>query len=235
MALSRLVSCSMSLAGRHHGFEPARNEDALCFRKNANYAALVLADGMSSARRSKEGAAWVAGLFAGLLVENGRVFCTATPAQTAQQLLVRAQDGLRERAGRGGCEPGDFACTAVALLYARRSELVYYLSIGDSLAVIAANGVCIVPAPPEEYPAGTPSVTTEGAGNYIRAGILSAKGANALMVCSDGAWREFYRGGTIQPEYAEMLTAGDPGGIAGRLKGTQHADDCSFLAVNIVK
>ncbi len=221
-----------TVAGRHHNFDDHHNQDAIRYKQNRDYDVMVLADGVSSCCRAKEGAEITSNIIANFLLEHGGCFFSMTRQEVVDCILSQIRLALEHAARREGLAAEDYSSTLACILFDRRNERMLYCSIGDSLILAAKDDRCAVIAMPADSRDGCCVTTSAAAESMAAIGVVKTTELRSVMICSDGAWQLMYDRNRLQQPIRSLLLNQDYEQLKTVLMERERFDDCSFISMN---
>ena len=217
--------------GAFHKERGAENEDAVRSASGSRYTVIALADGVSSCARAKEGAAAAADAVTSLYAENGAVFFGSDTQSLKRITMSHAVYHVKEKAKQIGCDVADCSSTLSSAVYDRKKNKILYFNVGDAVILgVKKDSLRVLAQPYASDADGTCVLTTEGAQAAADGKVIDADGYNAIMICSDGAWKKMYRFGYPKAEVRSFLVKNDFKKLNSYLAQQENEDDCSYIA-----
>lgn len=221
-----------SRTGARHAASGVENQDAIRFGRNERYSAIALADGVSACSEARAGAELASGELVRLLLKTDEQLRSLENRQLARFLLSRIRYQLEQRAAQEGCAPEEYSSTAAAALWDRQENRLLCFNLGDGM-ILAQGGGSRILAMPSDSAEGCCSTTTQGACRMTELKLVDSAGLQAVLICSDGAWRQLFHKTRLKPEASALLEACDWAGLEAYLAGQDCADDCSFVSLEL--
>lgn len=222
-----------SVAGKHHNYDSKSNQDAVLFKNNDEYCAMVLADGVSSCEYSKTGAEITCKSVAEFLLDHAERLFSMNEHETAQSLVGHILYSIKKTAGKNGNRIEEYSSTLACVLFDRNKNRMLYCSIGDSLITAIKGDNCYIVAMPSDSRNGCCVTTTCNAASKAKVGIIDTKDVATIMICSDGAWNLMYRRNRMQQTIKEMIIEHKYEQLKETLLGKERFDDCSFITMDL--
>lgn len=223
----------MSEAGLHHNFDSNSNQDAVTYRENEDYFAMVLADGISMCKSSGAGARLTCQVIVNCLMEQAGCFFKSDADTNIICLIHRTLHELKKLAAAEGNPLEDYSSTAACVLLDKKTGRMFYYSLGDSLILSTREGGCRVVAMPADSRHGCYCTTTRDVQSTVSCDIINTAHINSVMICSDGAWRLMYERARLKDQVRSMLIDCDYQGLRDTLIKEERYDDCSFISVDL--
>ena len=219
-----------SRAGSYHRENRIGNQDHLKSASGRRYRVVTLADGVSTCPRAGEGAQLAANAATELYAKKADYFLLYDPAKISELTVDHVLYRLRERAEADNADVEDYSSTLSSVVYDGTAGKLLYFHLGDGLILGLRPGrLETIAGPGEGGEAGCCVTTTLNAAADARAGVIDAGDLGAVMLLSDGAWREMYDGRFLRPELRDALLAGDYEALRTFLTQTDPFDDASFI------
>ena len=226
---------SASYTGRRHTAEAAPNQDYVTSAKKKGSTVITLADGVSSCKEAKTGARVCGDTATRLLLRKGHVLQDYDPSHIADIALTEILYELEQTAKNEKERIEEYSSTLATVLHDKKSGTILCMSLGDSLILGISGGRCYVLTDPYISSRGCCVTTTKGATSETKVRILDDSELDAVIICSDGAWRKMFENNRIKKEIEEMLAAGDYDGLEAFLRDKDGSDDYSFIAMDLQK
>ena len=223
----------LSVAGKHHNYDEKNNQDAIIFKMNTDYCAMVLADGVSTCEEGGTGAKTTCAATAEFLLDHAERIFNMNKQKTADSLVEHIMQHLKENAENENKDVEEYSSTLACVLFDRKENKMLYLSIGDSLIIATQNDKCYVVAMPSDSRNGCCVTTTLNASRMAKVGIVDTENLGSIMICSDGAWHLMYRRNTMEQPIKELILNNDYTGLKEILLEKERFDDCSFITINL--
>ena len=206
--------------------------------------AIALADGAGSQPLSQEGAAIAVETVCRTLCRRfDQLYAAATPMEMRREVLREVRENIRAHAAARGMEPGQFACTLLAV--AVRGDRYLLVHVGDGVIAYQKNGALLAASRPEngEFANTTTFVTSAGALRWARVLRGEQPGLEGFLLMSDGCEAALYqkRQGTVAPlvgrlfQRAELLEPEISGAllqaVLEQAVAPRTRDDCSLAVM----
>lgn len=223
---------SFSIAGKHHNYENKNNQDAILFKRNQNYCAMVLADGVSTCEQAKMGAKIACQATTDFLLQHAKRIFHMNHLEAAECLIAYTHDCLEKIAKQAEKEVSEYSSTLACVLFDRNKNQFFFCSIGDSLITATKDNNCYIIAMPSDSRNGCCVTTTPNPIFMAKAGVLDATNIESIMICSDGAWHFMYHRNRMQQQIKEILIRQDYETLKKTFLEKERFDDCSFITMN---
>lgn len=220
-------------AGKHHNYMDEHNQDALSYKHNQHYSAMVLADGVSACAHAGEGAEIACAAVTDFLLRHGRALFHMQTQETADALVSQVQKHLQEAADANRHSVEDYSSTLACVLYDKQENRLLYFSIGDSLITATKNEKCYIVANPADSRNGCCVTTSWNAASSAKIGILDTNHISSVMICSDGAWHLMYKRSRMEQSVQNSIVNREYGRLKEILLRKERYDDCSFITMDL--
>lgn len=221
----------LSIAGKHHNYKSSNNQDAILFKKNGKYSAMVLSDGVSTCEQAKIGAEITCKVVAEFLLKHAERLFNMNECETAESIIAYVLYFLKKRAASDGKNISEYSCTLACVLFDSEKKRMLYFNIGDGLITAIKDDNCYIVAMPADSRNGCCVTTTYNAASMAKVGIVDTANIESVMICSDGAWHLMYKRSRMQPEIKEMILNQDYDKLKETLLKKERFDDCSFITI----
>lgn len=227
---------SFSNTGKYHLSNEIDNQDAFSTGCNDRFDAVVLADGVSSCKKSGEGAEITVETVKKVFLENGDIIMKSDIKESSWAVLSVLEKELEKKAVQDNEDVKEYASTLAAVLIDRKSKNVFIMNLGDSM-IMGIKGMDIgIVGMPCDSSRGIPSTITKLSNHFTDSLMINSKDGtfkyDAFVLCSDGAWREMFYKGKIRNDVKEMLIKRNFNGLRNFLKDKNTMDDCTFVALD---
>ncbi len=222
-----------SIAGKHHNYADENNQDAVMFKKNTEYCAMVLADGVSACKKSRTGAEIACKAVSEFLLKHAERLFAINEYEIADGLISHILYCLKETADKENTDIEEYSSTVACILFDRKHNRILYFSIGDSLITATKNDKCYIVAMPSDSRNGCCVTTTFNAASVAKVGFFDADNIESIMLSSDGAWHLMYRQNTMEQAIKELILNQEYDKLKKKLMEKERYDDCSFITMNL--
>ena len=221
--------------GHLHKKTKGVNQDCICAALNNDRTVISLSDGVSSCSEGKAGAEIACEAITHLMMKKGDLIMEYEYEQIAAITVGHILGELEKRTLSSDKAIEDYSSTVSSVLYDEIGKKILCFNLGDSLIMsVNEDGYHIVVRPFDSSD-GCCVTTTINAKTAAEVKILDPSEADALIICSDGAWRHLFSGNKMKPEAAMLIEAFDFVGLENYLNQQDCEDDYSFVALVINK
>ena len=214
-------------AGRLHGCSAERNQDSILSRQTEHDSIIALADGVSECAEARRGAE-----IASESIVNFLLCPESYGGDIAKQALSVVLRELECSAAKHQKNVADYSSTFAAVRLGRNTGKLTVLNLGDGLILALRGERCRVLSMPGDSQHGCACTTTRNAFRLVDVGEVDAAEVDAVIICSDGAWRLMYERTRIKHQVRSMLLEADYRSLARYLENADGADDCSFIVMD---
>ena len=225
----------LSQIGMHHRETDGENQDSVSQKENKRYSVISLADGVSTCSHAKTGAAIASAAITNLFFKNASFFLEFDEKQIAEYTLSHILYKLTQQAESDLTDLCEYSSTIASVLYDRVARKLLFFNLGDSIIIAIENGMCKILSMPSNSLDGCCVTTTEGASESIDTGVIEAASFDAIIICSDGAWRHMFDKNRLKPAVAEMLCNKTFHELADYLNAQHCYDDYSFISLDTIQ
>lgn len=131
-------------------------------------------------------------------------------------------------------EVESFSSTLSFVCFNKETKKVMTFVLGDSLIYgVKGDSFSLECSPviPEEN--GTFTTTTQGAEDYININIFSVGDYSSFILCTDGAWKTFYKNGILKDEVSCVMKSENFVSVKSYFDDRNCFDDCSCIIMKI--
>ena len=223
-----------SCAGMRHLETGTENQDAFSIHSNDRYAAMVLADGVSSCTHASQGAQLACETAAQLLLDCADYFMSAPSEMIPRIILRNILHALGKQADKERVRIEEFSSTLAFILHDRKQRKLLLFQLGDGLIIGCQDRRCLCLLQPGDSTDGACVTTTRHAESQCSIRRLDAGQCQAAMLLTDGAWHAFTSCGRLRQEVQEAFVCGEYHVLQSLLKQTSPMDDHSYLILTTV-
>ncbi len=220
-----------SKTGNHHIDTGTENQDVICSRDCSRYGVIALADGVSSCKEAGTGAKAACEAMIHLLSKKGGHLLNYPTEKIVEYLLSHIRYNLKKMSEDTGIAVEEYSSTAAAIYYEKRKDQLLLFSVGDSMILGSGGGVCEILSMPSDSTMGCCVTTTEYAERMSTVYIADAGAYDAVMICSDGAWRLMMEKNHLNADVKAAILAQDYESLVSCLEARSGFDDCSFAVM----
>lgn len=227
---------SFTKTGRYHLSNEINNQDAFSTGSNDRFDVVVLADGVSSCKKSGEGAEITVEAVKKIFLENGDIIIKSDVKESSAAVLSVLYNELEKKAKKDNEEVEEYASTLAAVLIDRKTKNTFAMNLGDSM-IMGVKGVDIgIVGMPCDSSKGIPTTITNLSNHFTDSIMINSKDGDykydTYILCSDGAWREMFHKGKLRNDVKEMILKRDFNRLRNFLKDKNTLDDCTFIALD---
>ena len=257
-----MESYNFSITGTNHKDNGQENQDFIISSSNDKFELIILADGVSTCSKAKEGAEVAAKAIETLFLKKGDWFIKCEDdKQRTELILGHVLRELQDRAKADGVPVEEYSSTLAAVLREKKTNKLLTFNLGNSLIMAIDDGKVRILSSPSNTTHGTAVTTTRKAesladtkvingtpkitstqsdkdGNIITKPLYSYGSTplyENIVICSDGAWEEMFYRGKLIPEISALLVNKQFDTIKEFLEKKNPFDDCSFVALDLNK
>lgn len=195
-----------------------------------------MADGVSTCENGKAGAEIACQTIMKIMLENWQDIFKCGEAVIAKLVVRRIVDNINNKAMVSNENVRSYASTLSFACFNKSTKKVLTFTLGDSLAYKLSEKGCILLNQPDAYDNGKCCVTTtDYAFTRAKINIVEAGGLNGVMLCSDGAWRMFYKENTFRDDLWDAIKKQNYEAIKAYLQEQDNCDDSSFIIMDLSK
>lgn len=224
---------SLSCKGSDHMVKNTENQDIVYSKTNGDYTVISLADGAGSCAEAKTGAAVACEAISSLLAEKGDWFFRFDYKKISELVMEHVLYELRKTAEEHNKAAEDYSSTVSSVVYDRRRNRILCFNLGDGMIIGTKNGGCKILSMPFENDDSCCVTTTKNAVDAASVRIMTADDVDSVIVCSDGAWKQFFSRCRMTRQIKNVLIRQDYDALEGLLRGKSCADDYSFIAMDL--
>lgn len=203
--------------------------------ENRRFTVIALADGVSTCSMAGHGARIACDAIIELMLKRGDYFMECKKNDAIESILCHVQYKLKNDSERTGVDAGEYSSTLACVAIDRKTKKVFYFSLGDSMIFSVVSGACGILAKASDSCCGCPVTTSRGAAECAVAGVAEKGSLDSVMICSDGAWRTFFKHDTMKTDVQNMLCRCEYVKIGQFLENSEVYDDHSFISLEMNK
>lgn len=226
-----IYQCSNT--GQYHKQNDSCNQDYICTEVNGKISVISLADGVSSCRKARAGAETAGRAITHLLSRRGDVMMEYDSREIARIANSHVVYELEKAAEADNNPVTDYSSTVSSVMYDRSSGKMLIYNLGDCIILTVSDGTCRIAAMPCDSRCGCCVTTTVNAESEAVAEVINTERIDSVVICSDGAWREMFRGCRLKDEVEAMLVRGRYDELSRFLTKCGCHDDNSFVAMKV--
>lgn len=216
--------------GTFHLDKNMENQDVFLYSSNDYYEIVSLADGVSSCANSKIGARIACETVNEMFLECGSLFFNSSCKKVTYLIMSEISKKLSDIA-KSMDEPIDsFASTLCFACLEKETNKLLTFQLGDSNLYLLTDNGCQNMAPQKKF---SPAFTVyDDADEKAVVAMYNANKLNGVLLCSDGAWKEFYDNTIFDNTLFESLKKSDFSTLKPFLEKRKCTDDCSYILMN---
>lgn len=224
--------------GTHNASNNAGNQDFALSDELNNYEVVVLADGVSTCSKAREGAEIAAKAAAYLMLANAEFLLGFNDEKQRNKLVVDyVLKKLTEKANSDGISVDEYSSTLSAVLFDRTTNKALTFNLGSNMIMALYGDKTHIIGIPGDDTHGTVVTTTKGASFEASSQIIdtvnSSVQAEDFVMFTDGAWKSLYGGARLLPEVQTLLIEKRFDLLQQFLQQKNPFDDNSFINLNI--
>ena len=219
--------------GTHHTLANGENQDALCHGKSKGMCVISLADGVSTCKEAKRGAAIASQAITNLFLKKGDHFLEFEDEQIAGFTVSHILCELKQEALNASLSVIDYSSTVASVLVDKRKRRILCFNLGDGIILASGNGRCKALCIPSNSLDGCCVTTTRRAEKRASVKMCDIGSMASVVICSDGAWREMFLKNRLKPEVARMLSNNEYDELKDFLISQNCFDDYSFISLDM--
>lgn len=222
-----------SRAGAWHRENKVENQDVVLSRSNDRFSVITLADGVSTCGRSGAGALAACEAGSRLLLEKAEHFLDFDNEARARLVLSHIVRELKTKAENEQGVLEDYSSTFAAVLVDRRDKRLLYYNLGDGLIMGRSGNEFRIFAPPGDSSRGCCTTTTKNAAVLVQTEVIDVGDLDAVMICSDGAWKVMFDRGHPKPEVKRMIEEYRYDDLEAFFEDRKSNDDYSLILTDL--
>ena len=223
----------MSNIGTYHIKANGENEDVVCFDSDKGKNVISLADGVSTCKEAKKGAEITSKAITDLFLKKGSFFLESDKEQVTEWALSHVLYELKQQADMDSKAIEEYSSTISSVFVDEKAGKMLCFNLGDNIILATRSGKCHVLAMPENCSDGCSVTTTKNASNAATTKIIDSNKIDAVIICSDGAWKQMYRKNKMKPMVYDLLVKHQFDELKEYLRSQNHLDDCSFISMDL--
>ncbi len=216
--------------GKYHLSNDEECQDAVLFWEDGDFAAAVIADGVSACECGKEGAATACAAAVDFIKrEKARVFSYSHDkiAYLITEHILYYLENQKEK----DKDVGEYSCV-VAIAYTElRTGKTILINLGDCDVLSFCKDKMEYVLKGRRYFGKPVQIITKKANCYVEVKEIKLFFGDVLLLCTDGFSDIIQRDGNKAKEIGEYICRKDFDGLNGFLCEIRTMDDCSYIAV----
>lgn len=226
----KFKSHEYSSAGTNHNGNEQENQDVVLSGHNRNFEVAVVADGVSTCTKGKEGAEIAAKAIESLFLSKGNELMQFDEKQITDVLVQHMLYYLNKQAEADGISVEEYSSTMTAIVVDKLNKKTLTFNLGDGLIMGVQDGKIKVAGMPADTRDGTPTTTTKNVSSIAEAKVHDGIWDSTIL-CSNGAWKEMFNKNKLKPEIAKMILDKDFERVIEYLEQQETTDDRTFVAL----
>ena len=219
--------------GTFHMEINTENQDYFLHKSNDQFEIITLADGVSACANSKTGARIACEAVMNVFLECGFMLFDYPFHKISYMVLKEVTNQLKKVSEIKGDEVDSFASTLTFAVFDKKTNRLLTFQLGDSNLYLLSDSGCKSMVNQKKL---VPSFTVYGeADEKAVMNMYTADELNGVLICSDGAWKEFYEHTVFNSTLQEALKSSDFSALQHFLESKECADDCSYILMNFNK
>lgn len=223
----------MSNIGTYHVKLNGENEDVVCYDSDKGKNVITLADGVSTCNEAKKGAEITSHAITNLFLKKGSFFLESDQKQVTKWALSHVLHELKRQADKDSKAIEEYSSTLSSVFVDEKNGKMLCFNLGDNIIFATGNGRCCVLAMPENSSDGCSVTTTKNASIMVTTKIIETSKIDAVIICSDGAWKQMYQKNKMKPEIHDLLVNHKFDDLKRYFQSRNSMDDCSFISMNL--
>lgn len=205
------------------------NQDAVLYEENDKIEFGAVADGVSSCRKSGDGARFAVELLRDILTKDCDYIFSLNEEKASYILADFLQRSLKEYAYKNGVKATEYSSTLSFTCRNKKTGRLMTFSLGDSRVYGVKNGsvicldVCKLGASP------SCSSMTEGAQECSSVAFFEDGDFDGYLIASDGAWRLMFSDDERSKKYKKLIAEEKIEQLKKEFEKEINNDDCSFV------
>lgn len=220
--------------GNYHIANGLPNQDCVWEAENEIIKVAIIADGVSTCKNSLKGAEIVCKAVGEILLDEAEYIFASGKEKTAGLIAAYIYKKLLIEANVQKEKVESFSSTISFVCFNKAIGKVMTFVLGDSLIYgIKGDSFLLACSPVISDENGILTTTTHGIEDYIDINIFSTDDYSRFVLCTDGAWRTFYKDGRLQKNISSMINCKHIESIKKYFDAQNCFDDCSCIIMNI--
>lgn len=219
-----------SQCGTDHTQNSLDNQDYYCHYSKGSLEALLVADGVSTAGNGLLGARLACEFAWSYLLRHADSIFRCSAEETANRLFLILQEHLHQEAITRDIEFSSLSSTLSLAFCDHTTNRLFWFSVGDSLIYLIFENKMTPAFALFADSSGAIHATTTDQARY-QSQVISTANLQAILLCSDGSWRSFYRQGVLLPQLAQAATQGDYYELKKHIVDCSPQDDATLVVM----
>ena len=216
--------------GTFHLNKKIENQDSFLHSSNERYDIISLADGVSSCVNSKIGSTIACETVNKMFLGCGSLFFNYSCKKVTYLIMSEIAKQLSEVSKTMNQPIETFASTLCFACLEKETNKLMTFQLGDSNLYLLTNDGCQSMTNAKDN--SSAFTVYDDADDKANVAMYNATDLNGVLLCSDGAWREFYDNAMFNNTLFESLKNCDFSKLKSYLENRNCLDDCSYILMN---
>lgn len=220
--------------GNYHITNGLPNQDFVWEAENEIIKAVIIADGVSTCKNSLKGAETACKAIAEILLDDAEYIFASDKEKTAGLIVAYIYKKLLIEANAQNENVESFSSTLSFVCFNKVTRNVLTFVLGDSLIYgVGKDSFRLIGSPVFFEGNGTFTTTTQGVESCVDINIFSEDDFSRFILCTDGAWRTFYKSGILKEDVSCVMKSENLISVKNYFDAQNCFDDCSCIIMNI--
>jgi len=219
--------------GSYHLENGMKNQDIVRSAKSGRVEMIVLADGVSSCERAREGAQVSCDAVIRLIEKKAEFFFGFTNDSRTRYVMEYVMNDINSIAKHDRRLVDDYSATLMYAIHNRESGEIFLSNLGDGMIIGCKKSGEDILLPPSDSRLGVYVNTSEDACKYTRTKAVSERDYEKIVLCSDGAWRILVTNNRINKDAIRAVREVDDLKMKSYINKNGNGDDCSYICMTI--
>lgn len=220
--------------GNYHTAHGFPNQDYVWEAENEIIKVAIIADGVSTCKNSLKGAEIVCKAVGEVLLDEAEYIFASPKKKTVSLMVAYIYKKLLAEANAQKETVESFSATLSFVCFNKAIGKVMTFVLGDSLIYgIKGDSFLLACSPAFLDENGTLTTTTQNIESYVDINIFSVNDYSRFVLCTDGAWKTFYKNEALKEDILSVMKSDDMDLIKNYFDAQNNFDDCSCIIMNI--
>ena len=220
--------------GNYHIDNGLPNQDYVWEAENEIIKAAIIADGVSTCKNSLKGAEIVCKAVGEVLLDEADYIFASPKEKTVSLMVAYIYKKLLTEANAQKETVESFSSTLSFVCFNKANGKVLTFVLGDSLIYAVKGDSFLLACSPVFWDENrTLTTTTQNIEPYIDINIFSVNDYSRFVLCTDGAWKTFYKNGVLKKDILSAIKSDDMNSVKNYFDAQICFDDCSCIVMNI--